>query len=255
MNTVACGAWNIKGGFGDEAHTLVLMEQLKQLDVDVWVLSEAFDATGEFVAADEIVAQGYEPKVIVDRDETDPRSNRMLVMLSRIACTGSKVRLGERNAASLHFSEIGLHVIGAHFDDRSELARLSSSHALANQIDLDNPFILAGDLNAMHGQDRIARLLRQRASQAITEHLPHTRLQNIATRLVGMADGRTMQYLADSGLADADPKHQATLTPYGLPVAQLDHIMYTSNSAQVRQFGLGERATSDHRPIVATIEI
>lgn len=157
----------------------------------------------------------------------------------------------------MRLHEADMRIVGVHFDDKSEEER----HAEVTDFYLhvakdDVPAVLAGDLNAMHGDDKIARYLKKPLFSAAANHVPSDRFRDISTRLIGMADGRTMRYLTQSYLSDADPQHQPTWGQRHLPpVAQLDHILYNQNHIGLEDFSVHERITSDHRPIMATLEV
>jgi endonuclease/exonuclease/phosphatase family metal-dependent hydrolase len=95
------------------------------------------------------------------------------------------------------------------------------------------PTVVAGDMNAMHGETAPAKLLRP--ARLVAERLPAkdpvpgekqsklSRAGSLGQRLVRMADGSTLRALQEAGFSDADPEFQPTM-PSRYPFVQLDHI-------------------------------
>lgn len=248
------GTWNTAGGFGNEATAESLFAHTRQLDADVLVIPEAFSPDGPFLAEAAFEAEGYR-SMAIDRDPHDDRSGRMLLMLSRIDYAGGFIPLGERFGLHMFLPSSELSIVGVHLDDRSEAARQAS---VADYLDATGVFseqrLLVGDLNAMHRDDAVAKLLRRSVLKRAVELVPSDRGRDVADRLIGMADGGTIELLESNGLQDADGQWRKTFTPGGLPIAQLDHIFH-GPSVHIQDFEVFDRGDSDHKPIVATIEV
>ncbi len=253
--SVKIGAWNVSGALGKPEMAPVVLEMMQRIGADVWVLSEALDINEDLLVREDFERDGFEVQ-IVDREITDTRGDKMLVVLNRLGPKATKLALAHRQGASADISLASdgkaIRVVGAHFDDRREQSRLDMAQAF---IDYKNanpnvPTILAGDINAMHGDDDIAKLLQSRRVRLAAFLIPMPR--NLDGRLVAMADGRTMALLEQADMQDADSLHQPTMHYPIIPGVQLDHIMHPS---EVRATNFEAHATyTNHRAITATIE-
>lgn len=250
---VTIAAWNAKAGFDNERMGEACFERIAALDADVVVISEAYSVDREFTAGDMFAYEGYR-YMAVDRDEQDPRTNRMVVMMSRLNHWAEPVRLGNRNGVSMYFPVLDIEVVGIHLEDRDKAERLRSVVDFVSKADNMSPAVLAGDLNDMHRGDAPSKIFGTKLAKAGANLLP-TRMKDIARRLHNMAAGESLAYLRSVGYEDADPEHRITFQPFGIPTAQLDHIMYDEEHFAIKEFTLGERGVSDHKPITATLEI
>ncbi|HVX23968.1 MAG TPA: endonuclease/exonuclease/phosphatase family protein [Candidatus Saccharimonadales bacterium] len=272
---IELAAWNVAKGLGIDERAPQVLEGIKRLDADVVVLSEAW-ATDDNTSPDfihEVIGRtmefagrygyrSYDPVPYKDADTTRHGApagfEQYLLVMGRenpAVRWAQPIRLGTRNALSMHVTDPQAHhdvyMIGAHFDDRSEALRLGMASALLKRIDLQRPFVLAGDLNAMHHDARSARFLRSKLAEMAASHLPGDRAKWLGSRLLEMGDGRTMGMLARAGLKEADPKHQRTFTFSHVRFGQMDHIM--TNRVVTDQFKTHKLPGSDHRAISARI--
>lgn len=280
--SVRVGSWNIEGrlshyatrGRGTPDH---ILRGIEELDTDVLLLPEAYDRVlGVSATIDESLRDmGYENMYDVAYNDVGPRmypaavkepSLRMLSKLAFEKCAG--IRLGDlRNAIDITIIDPEtakpIRIIGVHLDDRNEANRLRQVDDLIRLIEASKtPVVLMGDLNAIYGDTRIARFLRNGFVRTLAESIPIEGLSDFATRGTDMAIGTTMQRLtADGLLVDADPDHHGTATPKvrgfeflpSLRVMPIDHML-TSPELRARHFGVGKGDKgSDHRPIWADV--
>jgi endonuclease/exonuclease/phosphatase family metal-dependent hydrolase len=272
---VEVAAWNVAKGLGIEERASKVLEGIKRLDADVVILSEAFatdnstspdfrsDVFGrvmEFAGANgyqSIDAPAYQD-ANTDRVGAPDGFEQYLMVLGRndpMIRSARTLRLGTRNAFSMQVADPKahkeLHIVGAHFDDRSESLRQYMAASLLEKVDLTRPLVLAGDLNAMHRGTISARLVRSKVAEMVAKRLPSERAKWLGQRLVEMGDGGTMDLLADGGLTDADAKHHRTFTFSHVRLGQLDHIMTANVTAD--QFKVHKLSGSDHRAVSARI--
>ena len=209
----------------------------------------------------------YTKTVIEYEDEyPHPTKEQYLVVLTRkeLEAAVTPIRLGIRNAIAFDVEDPHsgscIHGVGAHFDDRCEENRLSMVEAFLDHHGYrDRKYaVLAGDLNAMYGDDFRAKVYGNGLFRTIMEHTPHEEVRSLGTRLSEMAMGSVMQELVTAGFTDADPEHKATIfLAKRVPIAQLDHIMYKKEGffSTDQKTGLdhGKINNSDHLPIRATL--
>lgn len=252
---------------------------IDRIGPDVAVLPEAYDATRpEPVdkAVQRLAQLGYEV-LSGPYDETDGRKDQHgIMLLIRKALVDPKrpsrlVRVGTHNIAEGWVldpaSRKRLHVFGVHLNDRSEARRQAELDDLLGML-TDDLTIVAGDLNSLYKSDargkefRRAWLIHLLTSLKVMpvhdptgKPMPNSlgRTGSVYRRLHEMASGKTLERLLAAGFTDADPDHHPTLPASG-PFAQLDHIMLSSE-LRVSQFEVLLQNSSDHRGIVATIEV
>lgn len=250
-------AWNVARGLSNPEKHAQIEAGIEQLDADVVVLSESIDNSGNLVNTRFASQLGYEALTVPYRDsEVHPSGEQHITLLSRIALDASEVRLDTRSAIKAVMpggeQDKPLHLFGAHFDDRSELARLRMAEAFLDIVSNGLPTVLAGDLNSMHFEDRIAKLLRSGTVRGLARIAPHPRIRSLGTRLTEMATGSTMGVLESAGFTDADPNHEPTMTKAGLKVS-LDHFMLRGDIYAV-DFTNQAVPGSDHRAIAITLQ-
>ena len=271
---VEVATWNIARGLSEEHSRFTqIVEGLKGLG-DIIALPEAY-AEGANVSPELIADRlgqlatfasvyGYEitDTAYQDADPTRPDVaegfEQHIVLLhgkglySRVKPT----RLGTRNALEFLFREAPnkpeIRGVAVHLDDRSEALRRGMVDEVFRILGVNQPTLLMGDLNAMHGDSWSARLLRTAPAGFLAEHLPGARGKWLASRLIEMADGGTMNRLTGAGLRDADVLGQATYKFRGIPFGQLDHIM-TAGEVVVRNFSAKNLPGSDHKAVSAKL--
>lgn len=283
--SVEVAAWNLREGLADADRAQRLAEAICGLDKDVVVLSDAYwlgnplhDARSEAAqtALERFRTAGYE---IAEAEYGDHRlwPGHYMTVLSRLAINRvSTVRLGVRNAVDLKLKDpdtnVDLRIVGAHFSDYSEQRRLVQVEDLLSLVDLEEPTVLAGDLNAMPGNSRRAKLLRSKLLRAAApwvpgrppraEDEPLFESLKTAVRLTDMASGTTLEELDraglhDTGSNDTSSRHRSTM-PSWLPFLQLDHILASSHlepsGFRVHNTFSLPRQLSDHRPVSVKLE-
>ncbi len=245
-------AWNVKGALEYEERANQAVRDIDDLDSDVLVLSEAFHDGISPEAEIGLRGLGYSITA-VNRQPDDSRKYRMTALLDR---TGSKVQpiqLGERAAVSCTNDGAGLHVVGAHLSDESEASRVNSIDKYLEIVNPDIPSVLMGDLNAMFGDTRLAKLLRLPGVGRLSGLVPNERLISLSSRLISMASGETIAKLDKAGYVDADHKYQPTMKFGRFAVAQLDHILHNPHATS-SSFERHDSSLSDHMAIKAVIE-
>ncbi len=264
-------AWNVAKGLGD-SRAEHIFEGINRLDAQVIFLSEAY-LTDYRVTNEEILDKvknlakingykmyetGYDDEGL----ENDPkRSNQHGVVLGRQALKGATVlRLGSRNAFQLSIfdekSQSEIQAVAAHFSDKNESSRNGMANALISQLDLDKPTLLLGDLNSMYRGSVPAKLLNSYFGKMgnIVSKI-HPRTNSLAERLIGMADGSTMNILQQAGFKDGDQLNDSTFKFAGLSFGQLDHIMFAGPEIVARTTLHRDIKGSDHVPISAIVHI
>lgn len=249
-------AWNVARGLSKPEKHAQIEAGIEQLDADVIVLSESIDNSGNVVNPRFARQLGYDAFTVPYHDtEAHPSGEQHITMLSRIALDASEVRLKTRSAikaivpAGDH--NRSLQLFGVHFDDRSELGRLVMAEAFLDIAEEGIPTVLAGDLNSMHAEDRVAKVLRGGTVRGMARLAPHPRIRSLGTRLTEMANGSTLRILEEAGFEDADSSHEPTMTKAGLKVT-LDHIML-HGAVVATDFSNQAVTGSDHRAISATL--
>ncbi|MEO7397248.1 MAG: endonuclease/exonuclease/phosphatase family protein, partial [Ilumatobacteraceae bacterium] len=248
-------AWNIKNQLGDPEKHLDAINAVMPDNPDDWpdvaIFSKAYEEIDtEFSTVHKtqeiFVDFGYQV-VHGLYDDTDGRRDRHGIMaISRLAGEVGLVSLGSRNAVKITATDkttgTDFNVFGIHLDDRSEEQRLRQIDTLLRElVDPDKPTVIAGDLNAMHGDDTRAMLLRligkpaglvkpiepqdfaELSGAKRMRKLP-ARMASIAVWLSLIAEGSVMRLLEDADFVDTDPAHSPTMSAKR-PIAQLDHIM------------------------------
>ena len=251
-------AWNLARGLSSyEKHTQI-EQGLESLDADIMILGEAIDNTGKIRNQQYAQQLGYDSTTLPYNDlKAHPSGEQYLTLLSRVALDEVvPVYLGSRNAVKVTLVDPSgletLDIYGAHFDDRSEAARLGMAYAFLSLIEPGARTVLAGDLNAMPANNKIARVLRSRPIRTAAALVPHARTKSLTTRLTDMATGDVMTLLETSGFQDADTRNQPTMKTAVLRV-MLDHIMHTPN-VTISNFENYDIAGSDHCAITAQID-
>ena len=247
-------AWNLALGLSDSNRCSSIIKRLLRAQPDVAVLSEAF---GEYIAVDfPFEKYGYAFSSVPYNDELVGHQVHLGIMCRIDLNVSFTTRfLDHRNGVVMLLTIDGrpIQIVGLHLDDKREEYRLSMLTALRPLLDLTIPTIMLGDLNAIHFHDLMAQALRSKLIRWLAPRLPHWRLRSLGTRLVGMADGRTLSELSNWGFYDADKKHRPTMKFLCLALVQLDHILYTIG-IRVLNMRVLYSLLSDHNAVTATIE-
>ena len=266
--SVKVAAWNVQEGLAEAERMPRIVKQVEQFDADVIVLSDAYSLDNEL--------HGSQPDVLREAEtgfsrqgywwygteycDSDPwHHDRNLVVLNRLPLVaGSFVRLATRNAVELKVqdpcTDKTLHIVGAHFDDRSEAVRLRQAAAFLKHVDVEQPTVLAGDLNSVHALDLWPRMLGSNIMRFATNYAPAARARSIGKRLVEMSSGGSLAMLATGGFRDADPLHRPSF-PAKRSFLQLDHILLSEAAIAYHTRLVGQPDASDHRSVISTVSI
>lgn len=271
-------SWNVECKLSETSRTKrghpdQIMAMIRKINADVLMLVEAHveDSLENLKHHKELLNMGYRIYNVPYQNDTLAKSSfedapLSLMLLSKLPMNNCRtIRLGDkRNALTAVItdpkSKQQFRMIGIHMDDRSEETRLKQAKELSviiNESDL--PTVMAGDYNAMHGEDIWpAKLLRSRPIKRMSNYV----LPAISIRAVEMARGEALQILESTGLHDADPTHRPTTTPKmrgfewlpSIRLIQIDHI-FISDSIKVNSFHVAADGGADHRAITAELNI
>ena len=275
---VKIASWNIEGRLtnlainrrGTPDH---ILKGIVKLQADVLFLAEAFGAeTPNYDIGKRLAKLGYHIVEVPYDNADEPRlkpavySPSMMLLSKLPIISYQTIRLGDlRNAILAYVKDPTsgkiLRILGIHLDDRSESLRLSQVPDLIQLIkNTNDPTIVMGDFNAMHGGDILpAKLLQSLPIRTAAKYI----LPELALRAVDMAKGDTLkQIINQTGLRDADRRHRPTSTPKlrgrewlpSVRLMQIDHIL-ASPAINISNFHISTDGGSDHRAISAMVTI
>jgi len=264
------GVWNVCDGLDDPNRAEQIAQYLAFSDPDIAVIPEAL-ASGKQVhlaAARVLEANNLHLHTVDYGDHSSPRKDKhQLAVVYRPWALEKEptARYFLGRATLLLSTNLGYDLAAVHGFDRHFCWKNDPEEARVRQFglvvsSLSEKAVVAGDFNAMHGDDRVARVLR--AFAPVVQYLPSVdpgescskleRLGSLSQRLAAMANGRAMQFMLGSGFGDADPKHNHTMAKGPVRV-QLDHIMHRS-AAGVSGFEvLKHHGLSDHNMVQAKL--
>lgn len=270
--------WNAEGMFVEGSMTRRAsphnaLKVVRLLDADLIVVPE-FGIHGklEQPIITALHSLGYEIIEVPYEDRTMPAyvpKHYEMAILSRFPVTSMATnRLGKtRNSVELRVlvGNREVRILGIHLDDKTEASRLIQAEDLSRIITADKtiPTLVMGDFNAMVKSSQFAKLMRSSLLHQISKSISHEQLKSITTRLHDMALGTTLEYLfTNTHLVDFDPRHQHTLSGKtaglewvpSLRLAKIDWIL-GSKHFQVLSYKVIKDVGSDHRPIVADLQI
>lgn len=276
MSRLRVVTWNAEGMFvrGTKTRRATphdAIKALKQFDADVVVIPEFGRLEGlEERIRNAIGSLGYQlVEVMYDDASLNENDATAMAVLSRLPVSLVKLHKfgGVRNAVELRVTvdRHELRVYGLHLDDKAEATRLLQVEDLAASIAKDPhvPTLALGDFNAMRRSSGFARLSRSRFARHMSRRVRHDLLKAIATRLNEMAIGTTIEYIEKhTHLRNLDPGHQLTISgrQAGLewmpPVrlAKIDWI-FGSHHFKITRYRVHHDVGSDHRPVIADIEL
>lgn len=269
-------AWNVADGLTDPNRTKQIQETLLAKEPDIAILSEARkeDYTVPREIINDFQHEGYEIFDTLYNDQDERRDRHGLVVVARpeLVDVGDAPTLAGRSALLLALDG-GTQFMGAHFVDRTVIdsgkRSVGGEHQRVAQAQvalklLGERAIIAGDLNAMHGSDKIARRLR--VARGITKLLPSmepgltlqdSKLRRIGSqsqRLADMARGDTLAILERAGFQDANSNHAPTMGKNGIHV-QLDYILVRGVEIVRPTEVHPGNGLSDHNMITATVDL
>ena len=258
-------SWNTLNAFSDPERADRAVYSVVSERPDVAVFPEAYDAQAPDCQAllkkveRRFSDAGYRVSHVPYDDPEHYEYEHGFMAICRMPGIAEVVRNELRNSVQVTTSDPTtnkrLTVLGVHLDHFSEERRQSQVEELLLHHVPDGPVVVAGDMNAMHGDDKRAQILRSPFTRRVAARLPDIgRLRNDAVSLAGMADGGTLKMLERADLRDADPLHHLTMKSR-LPLVQLDHI-FVSEEVQVDGFWIMKHnPISDHRGIIAQLTV
>jgi endonuclease/exonuclease/phosphatase family metal-dependent hydrolase len=277
--SIKIASWNIEGRLsevdpGSRGNLNQIITAIKHINADITVLLEAHSelSLDELKSNQQLIDLGYTTYSVPYEDDIpfrpDSYAARMsLMLLSKYPIDKFDiVNLGNtRNALVVIVHQPGsnqqFRVIGIHLDDRAESTRLKQIEDLSKIVSQSSlPTVVVGDYNAMHGDDLWpAKFLRSKPARFLAKFI----MPELSLKAIGMATGDTLRLLqTNTGLRDADPRHQPTTTPKlrgyewlpSVRLIQIDH-MFISQNIKISDFQINSDAGADHRAIIATLDI
>ncbi|MFZ1258250.1 MAG: endonuclease/exonuclease/phosphatase family protein [Candidatus Saccharimonas sp.] len=274
MNRLTIATWNAEGMFVSGTKTRRgtphdAVAVVARINADIVVIPE-FGLYQRLLPEIEqlLKAQGYYISLMPYKDKRAPGFS--LAVLSRLPIRRVHTHTlteGSDNALELYCdTQVGqlLRVIAVHLDFESEARRLKQVKVLAQIISIDKytPTLVLGDMNAMHKEDRFARLMRHDVVRRLAKYVPHHQLASILGMVQQMAQGTTIEALVDTqSLMNLDPRHTPTISakqrnfewmPH-VALAKIDWIFGTKQFRTLSYQVLPD-VGSDHRPVVAALE-
>ncbi len=253
------GSWNVARALSHPRKHTQIAEGIEAINADVLSIVEAYDKSG--VAQDPRLARrlGYDIFTTEYEDhDPHPSVNQFISVLVRkeLEAEASVVRLGTRNAfeVSLPSGKKHIRAVAGHWDDRNSTLRRGMTKAFISQLKPGEPTVLVGDLNNQHASDRGAQVLQSTLVRGISRLVPESmRIGSLLHRSIEMADGEVLSELQACNFTDADLDHTPTMKFMGVPLMQLDHMMYTQGLVRAVDFRAHDLPGSDHRPISAIV--
>ncbi len=254
--------WNLADGLSDAARADRIVDRVLELDTDVAVFPEAYDARKEVAIAQPVALlerAGYQVEHVAYDDGLGYPRQHGFMAISRLPSEFEIAKLATRNTLALSIEDpeekSPVTILGAHFDHTTESLRREQAESSVAYLRLrGNPGVLVGDLNSLHKDMWLARIMRSRLVRRVGLALPRNELFDHVRNLSSMSEGTALPVLEAAGLRDVDPVGQATgLAP--LYIAQLDHIFYGPQLLWTAFDVLLARRLSDHRPLRASFSV
>ena len=265
--------WNSKGAFSDAQRAESALEAITTAKPTIIALPDAWHEDSEhstptarnrLITDAAIEATAYYPLAATfQEDRPDDNYGRYgfltLVETTAPVVDTEEIRLGRRPAHLIHLllGKQALTVASLYLNDQSETNRIEQTAQLLEYLEKysEQPVVLMGDFNAMHGEAVVARALR---SQLVRTSLGKLSIaNNTLPRLIDMASGDTLAALKAAGFQDAEPYHSPTI-PSQLPLFQLDHIMIRDPENKFtigRPTRINRRSLSDHVQLQTTLTV
>lgn len=281
--SIGVTTWHLGGGLGEADHQGLILGSLDTIandaGGDVILLTEAARTTAEhpeeqirdIAGATEEAARrlGYNSFQYVPYDDDEQVAGKPEHFQRYMMVIGRNVgiliaRLGSRNGFDLSIASpslkpgCGISAVAGHFEDRSDTLRLPMARAAWDR----DPDLIIGRLNALHGEDRLARnirLVNKLGLTAFAKQLPADgqgkikRVQSLVNRNIEMASGQTLDFMNSRGFEDTDPKHQPTHYFAGGLRTQLDYIMARSGLVEATSLPRRRLAGSQNAVVSALV--
>ncbi|MGB4767977.1 MAG: endonuclease/exonuclease/phosphatase family protein [Candidatus Saccharimonas sp.] len=276
MTRIRVVTWNAEGMFVEGTKTRRAtphnaIATLKKLDADIVVVPEFGRLEDLEQRIDNAIGSlGYEVILVpYDDDSLSDNDASGMAVLSRIPVVQTRLHKfgGVRNAVELHV-QLGarqVRIYGLHLDDKREETRMLQVKDLAQSIATHPqlPTLVLGDMNAMYRGAAFARVSRSRMVKRASQRVRHEQLLAIALRLQEMAIGTTIEFIEHhTPLHNLDPKHKLTISGRqaglewmpSIRLAKIDWI-FGSHHFKVLRYRVYRDVGSDHRPVIADIEV
>lgn len=272
-------AWNIEGRLGPVASRGrgtpgQIADRILQLDADIIFLPEAY---GNDISPDvnqRFTDAGYSFFDVSYEDENKPHGaaidNPHCRFLSRLPVIHqSRRRFGKvRSLQSIDVidpkTKQPITIVGIHLDDRTEAQRLRQVRDVVSYCkNIEMPFVLMGDFNALYGTTKTAKFLRSSLVKVTGCAMTQSFVKTIVVRVAAMARGDTLDHLHENlSIHAANTTRQATATPKmrnmewapSVRLLEIDHIL-ASRSVQFNDFRIGKEGGADHRDLTVTISL
>lgn len=240
---------------------------VSRLDADIITIPE-FGVSGELPASarNRLTEMGYQLFEFPYNDEYKPPIG--MVIITRLPVVSHVAyRLGERRSVGSVVVQAGktqLRVIAVHLDDKKESTRMKEAEDLVRIAnDSSMPILMMGDFNAMRSDDWFAKLVRSMMFKMLWRYMPQSHIRYVLERLSEMGKGEVIRYIQEgSRLHDLDPWLLRTITAkqHGLewvPAIRLAKIdwLFASSEVSVDEYMVADDVGSDHRPVIASINI
>jgi endonuclease/exonuclease/phosphatase family metal-dependent hydrolase len=199
----------------------------------------------------------YANSINLDDTHHDLSDSTTITILSRLPVIRSQIiRIFSRNAivTTLKIDDQEVDVVSVYLDYEGENLRLKQIKALVENLSLDRPTIINGDLNSIENHDHI-KINLYLAKFVITH--PLFALQ-LLYRYIDMSRNRVIQFIVKNGFKDADQNHLPTVPTklidlsFPRPVLHVDYAFSRGNidlyDFQVPKGQIFDEA-SDHYPI------
>lgn len=239
-------SWNIHGALSDPDRALIVAENIADTRGDVISLQDAYqldtersvpsgrkiqeDALDIFRKAGlELAITEYEE----DRPHGDDNFAKYGFITLHAAGIYSRRDIVETGTRKSVFVDIPIQntvarVASVYLNDQNRQLRMTQAQAVAAALRSGMPTVVMGDLNEMHGEKILSRVLSSFLARAAFANI-HWQNDTLP-RLAGMASGEVLAMFESLKLRDADPKMRPTM-PSGRPLFQLDHLLVNPDFA------------------------
>ena len=253
-------AWNTNEAMALPDQMPAAVDNIRRLGANIVILCDAYSLQNPLHGSQPEVLDEARRKLFDDGyriAETNYgaadnwRHDRNMMMLCRdIPMQASRMMQGTRQGLVGQTND--LTIVGTHGDDRSSPIRQNQFASIFQQVDLDSPLALIGDVNDLDPNDPLSSLIGSRTFYNLASWLPHNRLSNLSRRASPMAWGKVLSKATRAGLHDADPTRTKTF-PAKHPLLRPDHL-FVNHLVKVENFRVGQSTGHiDHLPIQARL--
>lgn len=260
-------SWNIDGALSDPDRALTVAENIVATGGQVISLQDAYQVDSEQsrksdrkleVSFDIFRDAGFD---VIDTDYHEDRpygddnfaDYHFITLIKAGICFRRKIlATGTRKTviADIPVQNTVVRVASVYLNDQNRQLRMTQAQAVAALLRKGMPTAVIGDLNEMHGEKLLSRVLSSSLARAAFSRI---HIQNdTLPRLADMASGEVLEMFGSLKLRDADPDNRPTM-PSGRPLFQLDHLLVNPDLA-VTRFNLDFHPDlSDHGKLTSTV--